>query len=404
MGIAYTYRARDSTGQLVRGRVEADGLPEAVARLRGQGLLVLEVAPDRDLALAIRSRSILGRRVKSGELAIFCRQFATMIAAGLPIVTALQVLARQSGSRALRQALEQAVADVEAGETLAVAFGRANVFARVMVHMVAAAEVGGILDSVMERLAIQLEKEEEVRQSIRSALMYPLVVSALAVLVVTFLIVFVVPRFVQFFSDVGGELPFATRALLFFSAVVRKGWWAFLSGILGGIIWVRWWVQTDQGGLFLDRLTLRLPVLGPLFSKYAIARFCRILSSLMGSGVPILQALAVAARAVGNRRLAGAILAAAESVRTGESLVPPLQRSGLFPPMVLEMVSVGEESGTLEPMLAKVADFFEAEVQRSAERLSAALEPLLIFFLAVVVGGVVVAMVAPVFDLWTMIG
>lgn len=400
---AFTYRARNGNGVLVRGRMEATGSPEAVARLRSQGLLVVSLEPDRDLSSAISRLPVL-RRVSARELALFLRQFATMVAAGLPVVGTLRVLARQSQNRVLQKALFQAVRAVEDGETLSGAFAQTGVFPKVMLHMVGAGEVGGMLDTVLERLASQMEREDRLRHKVRSAFVYPLAVTGIAVLVVIFLIIFVVPRFVQFFSDFGGILPLPTRLLIAASELFRQWWWLGVAGAGLGWLGLRQWARSERGGRVVDRLILRLPAFGPMLQKYSIARFCQVLTGLMSSGVAILLALAVAERVVGNRQISGAILGALDSVRKGQGLVQPLAQSGLFPPMVLEMIAIGEESGTLETMLSKVAEFYEDEVMRSAEGLSGALEPFLIFFLAIVVGAVVVAMIAPVFDLWTLIG
>lgn len=400
---AFSYRARTSDGTLVQGHLEAEDLREGVARLRAQGLLVISLEPERDLGWVL-SRLPALRTVSTSELAPFLRQFATMVSAGLPVVKTLRVLAEQSRNRALRRALAQALTAVEGGETLAGAFARTHAFPAIMIHMIGAGEVGGILEAVLERLATQIENEERLRHKIRSACIYPAVVSSLSVAVVVFLILFVVPRFVQFFADMGGTLPLSTRLLIGASDVLRRWWWLALMAGAGAVGGVHLGARSGWGRAWLDHLALRLPVFGPLMRKYSIARFCRVLAGLMGSGIPILKALAVAERVVGNRHLGAAILAALDSVRKGQTLVAPLAQSRLFPPMALEMIGVGEESGTLEMMLARAADFYEEEVQRTADRLSGVLEPLLICFLALLVGGIVVAMVAPVFELWTLIG
>lgn len=400
---SFAYRARTTEGALVHGRLEAAAAGEAVARLRAQGLVVVQVERERDLGWALSYLPAL-QGVPVTELALFLRQLATMVSVGLPVVSSLRVLARQTRGRVLRAALQQAVQAVEEGQSLSAAFLQTRVFPRVMVQMIGAGEVGGILDAVLDRLASQVEQEDRVRHKVRSALIYPAVVSLLALLVISFLIVFVVPRFVQFFSDMGGQLPAVTRGLIAASALARRWWWLLLLALAGGWAVLRTWAGSESGSLWLDRLLLRLPVCGGLVQKYNLARFCRVLSGLMGSGVPILQALAVAETVVGNREIGTAILGALDSVRQGQGLAPPLQQSGLFPPMVVEMIAIGEQSGTLEPMLARVAGHYEEEVQRLADGLSGTLEPFVIFFLALVVGAVVVAMVAPVFDLWTLIG
>jgi type IV pilus assembly protein PilC len=267
--------------------------------------------------------------------------------------------------------------------------------------MVAAGEVGGILDEVMERVASQLEKEEVIRQKVRSALVYPIIVSCVAVLVVIFLMIFVVPKFVDVYADLGTDLPTATKILMAVSHGVQHFWWALAGAVAAAIVGLKYWRKTDQGELLWDKVLLKVPVFGPLVQKQSVARFCRTTSGLLSSGITILRTLAVVEKVVGNRVVANAVRTALEDVRQGQSLVMPLRRAGVFPPMVLEMVSVGEETGTIEEMLAKVADFFEDEVQRTAERLSASLEPMIIVGLALTVGFIVASMMMPIFNLWS---
>lgn len=404
---SFSYRARDMGGQLVRGHLEAEDPRQAAARLRSQGLLVLELDPDRDLGRAVAGRSggLWRRRPTAGELAVLCRQLGTMEEAGLPLLKCLEVLARQATNRMLRTALARAATHVEAGESLAAALGRSrDVFPPVMIHLVASGEVGGMLGQVLDRLAAQLEREEAVRQKVRSAMTYPLVVSVLAVAMVGFLVTFVMPRFARFFAEVGAPLPLPTRILLSISHVALHYWWAFGLGAAAVILMVRRYLQTPGGRAVFEKILLRLPVAGPLAQKYAVARFARVLSGLLAGGIPILKALAVAEKVLGIRLLGQAVLAALDAVRKGESLAPPLERSRLFPPMLMEMIRVGEQSGALDEMLLKSAEFYEEEVQRMAERLSSTLEPLMICCLAVVVGMLVVSLVSPIFDMWSLIG
>jgi type IV pilus assembly protein PilC len=399
---AFIYRARDAEGQLIRGRADADTAHDVVARLRSQGLLVLEIERDRDLQVMLQRPSIFSRKIGGRELALFARQFATMVNAGLPVVTALKVLSRQAGHPRLKQALLAVAEDVEAGEGLAYAFSRqSQAFPMIMVQMIAAGEVGGILDETLSRLANQLEKEEVIRQKVRSALVYPIIVSCVAVLVVIFLMIFVVPRFVEVYADMGTELPLVTRLLMAVSNLVKVYWWGVGAGIALVVVALRQWFRTEAGALARDRALLKLPIFGPMVSKQAIARFARTLGGLLSSGITILKALAVVERVVGNRVIAAAVRGALDEVRQGQTLVSNLQRSGVIPPMVLEMISVGEETGTLEEMLDKVADFFEEDVQRTAERLSASLEPVIIVGLAVTVGFIVASMMMPIFNLWS---
>ncbi|HWI64474.1 MAG TPA: type II secretion system F family protein [Symbiobacteriaceae bacterium] len=402
MGV-FVYRARDPSGQMISGKADADTPQDLIARLRTQGFLVLDVERDRDLQSMMRDpSSLFARRITGKELAVFSRQFATMINAGLPVVTALKVLGKQAGNVRLQQALAQIAASVEAGESLAAAFARQNkIFPTVMIQMIAAGEVGGILDEVLERLAEQMEKDEQVRQKVRSALVYPIIVSVIAVLVVTFLMIFVVPKFVDVYADLGNELPAMTRMLIAVSSAVKNFWWAGLALLVGGFFGLKYWMQTEAGGLVVDKVLLKLPIFGPMISKQATARFTRTLSGLLSSGITILKALAVVEKVIGNRVIANAVRQALEDVRQGQNLVMPLRRAAVFPPMVLEMISVGEETGTVEEMLAKIADFYEDEVQRTAERLSASIEPIIIVGLALTVGLIVASMMMPIFDLWS---
>lgn len=401
----YLYRARTGAGELVQGRADAESERELIHRLRQQGLLVLGIETERDLGVMIKNDGIalFQRRVSGKDLAIFARQFATMVAAGLPVVQCLRVLARQSTNQRLARVLDKIADSVETGEGLAEAFSRhGKIFPPVMIYMIEAGEVGGILDETMDRVAIQLEKDELIRQKIRSAMVYPTIVMVVAVLVVAFLMTFVVPQFVQVYADMGGDLPGPTRFLITVSDALRSYWYLFLAAGAAVVFGLRAWFSTDAGAFSLDRFVLKLPIFGLMVLKTSIARFARTLGGLLASGVPILKALAVVQRIVGNRVIAAALRDAQEEVREGQSLVIPLRRSGQFPPMVVEMLAVGEETGTLTEMLNKVADFYEEEVQRSAERMSATIEPLVIVFLAVTVGFIVVSMMLPIFTLWTM--
>jgi type IV pilus assembly protein PilC len=403
---AFVYRARDTGGQFVRGKADAETEKDLVARLRNQGMLVLGVDRDMDLQVMMnRSGSFLSRKITGRDLALFSRQFSTMINAGLPVVTALKVLGRQSGNPRMQNALEHIAIDVESGESLATAFARrGEAFPTVMVQMIGAGEVGGILDEVLTRLAGQLEKEEAIRQKVRSAMVYPTIVSVVAVLVVIFLMIFVVPKFVSVYADLGADLPMATKALMAVSDVVSRFWWLMAAVVVGGYVGLRAWLKTEVGALAWDRFMLKVPIFGQLVTKQCIGRFARTLGGLLSSGISILKALAVVERTVGNRVIAAAVRDALEEVRQGQNLVVPLRRSGVFPSMVLEMITVGEETGTVEEMLVKVADFYEDEVQRMAEQLSSSLEPVIIVGLAVTVGFIVASMMMPIFNLWSAFG
>ncbi|HYF93623.1 MAG TPA: type II secretion system F family protein [Symbiobacteriaceae bacterium] len=399
---AFLYRARDTGGQLIQGRIEADTELDSVTRLRNQGLLVLDIEKDRDLQAVLQQQGGFFTRKPGGkDLALFARQFSTMINAGLPVVTALKVLARQSGNKRLRHVLAQIAGDVEAGDSLATAFARQHQYLpAVLIQMTAAGEVGGILDEVFTRLADQLEKEEAIRQKVRSAMIYPAIVIGVASLILVFLILFVIPRFVEVYASFEADLPLATKLLIALSNWLQRAWWGVGLAVVGIVVGQRQLRRSEQGGLLWDRGVLKMPVFGPMVAKHSIAVFSRTLGSLLSSGITILKAMAVAERTASNRVIAAAVREAMGKVREGQHLAAPLAQAGLFPPMVIEMVSVGEETGTLEEMLEKVADFYEDEVQRTAERLSSSLEPIILVTLAITIGLMVMAMVQPIFSLW----
>jgi type IV pilus assembly protein PilC len=401
----YIYRARSGAGEPVQGRADAGSEKELIQRLRAQGLFVMGIEMERDLSVIMQQQgtSLFRRKVSGKDLTVFARQFATMVNAGLPVVNCLRILARQTANQRLGRTLDRIAGDVEAGDGLAESFARhGKIFPMVMTHMIEAGEVGGILDQTMERVANQLEKDEMLRQKIRSAMVYPSMVMFVAVGVVIFLMTFVVPQFVQLYADMETALPGPTQFLLTVSTAIRTFWWLFLAAGAGTWYGLKAWLATETGALIRDRFMLKLPIFGVLVTKTTIARFGRTLGGLLSSGVPILKALVVVQRIIGNRVIAAAVGNVLGEVQEGQSLVVPLRRAGVFPPMVVEMLAVGEETGTLTAMLGKIADFYEEEVQRAAEQLSATIEPLIIVFLAVTVGFIVVSMMLPIFNLWTM--
>lgn len=404
MGV-YAYRARDATGALVSGKVEAADEREVFRRLREQGLLAVSMELDRDVEVVARLwRRLRYRHIAHRQLALFCRQFATMISAGLPVVDALATLQRQASDSVLRNALVRIANAVRSGDSLSVAFARqGSYFPPLMIHLISAGEVGGNLDEVLVRLADQLEREQTLRQKLRSALTYPGIVVTLACGIVTFLLLFVLPKFVEVFKDLGTPLPWLTRVLMGVGAFAGHYWWAILLAITALVIAVIACVHTARGALHRDRLLLRLPVAGPMLLKAETARFARTLSGLLESGVSIVRALAVVEKVMNNRLLAAEIHRARDEVREGHRLAEPLSRSGLFPPLVVEMLQVGEETGMLEKMLAKIAIYYEEDVFSSAERLASAIEPILIVGMAVTVGLIVVALLLPLFDVWSLL-
>lgn len=403
----FRYRARDGTGAAVEGFLDAQDASDAQGRLRDQGLFVTTIELDRDIRFSLRrprgDRARRPRRVPLRDLALFCRQFATMISAGVPIVQSLRVIARQASSAPLARAVARVTGDLEAGETMSAAFNRRREFPQMMVNMVAAGEVGGVLDEVFDRLARHFEREHAVTQKVKSSLIYPAAVIAVALLVVLFLIVVVLPNYVVLFQDMGAVLPLPTRMVLAFSRFLRTYWFSPLG--LAAAVWlvVGRARSTSAGRRWFDTLALRAPFVGQLVLKLALARFARTLGSLMGSGVPVLTAMQVVEQAVGNVVLGAAVRRAQDAVRSGQSIALPLRMSGVFPPMIVEMVGVGEETGAMDAMLYKVADFYEQEIDRAVERLTAMIEPIVIVFLGIVVAFILVSIVMPMFQIMEFI-
>lgn len=339
-------------------------------------------------------------RVKTRDLVLFTRQLSVMISAGLPLTRTLETLAIQAENSALRQVARDTLRDVEAGNTLAGALGRhPRVFTQLYVNMVHAGESGSRLDGVLDRLATFLEKSERIRRKVKGAMLYPAVVLAVAIAVITTLLLFVIPTFETVFASFDATLPLPTRVVIDLSGIVQNGWWAMLAATGGAALMLRRWAATDAGRRRFDGMLLRLPLLGPLTRKAAVSRFTRTLATLLSSGVPILEGLEITARTAGNRVIEESIQASRKAIRRGDSIARPLRETGAFPPMVARMIHVGEETGDLDGMLARIADFYDDEVDAGAESLLRILEPVLIVVLGGLVGGMIIAMYLPIFDL-----
>jgi type IV pilus assembly protein PilC len=400
----YNYVAKDALGKVITGTSEAENEQILVRRLREKGYWVQKVnsarAPARRKAKAASGSGALASfgRVSGRDLAIFCRQFATMIDAGVSLVRCLAVLEEQTGSARLRQIIREIQAAVEAGETLSRALSRwPRVFNNLFVGLIRAGEVGGVLDETLNRLAIFMEENERLRQKVKSAMTYPALVMTFATMVVIGLVTFILPQFVQVFRDLGisEDLPAPTRMLVKLSDFLTHRWYMMIAGVLLVFVTFSQYTHTRVGRRHWDWVKLKVPVFGKLNHKIAIARFSRTLSTLLVSGVPILQALETVAGAVDNEIISDAIMAARAAIREGEQIGDPLQRSGMFPPMVVQMVAIGEETGSLDAMLSKIADFYESEVDATLASLTAALEPLMIVSLGFIVGFIVIAMFMP---------
>jgi type IV pilus assembly protein PilC len=334
------------------------------------------------------------------DIVIFTRQFATMINAGLPLVQALDILAKQSEAPALKEVTRQVVFDVESGHTVADALRKhPKAFTELYTNMVAAGEAGGILDTILLRLAVFLEKNDALVRKVKGAMIYPGVILSVAVIAIGVLLLFVIPVFKEMFASVGMALPLPTRVVIALSEFLQ-GYWYMVAGGVVAFVWVmRRYYATPGGQLRIDGMLLRFPILGDVLRKSAVSRFTRTLGTLISSGVSILEGLEITAKTAGNRVIQDAIMESRASIAGGESIAAPLQKSQVFPPMVISMIAVGEQTGGLDEMLSKIADFYDEEVDAAVSGLLAMMEPVMIVFLGVVVGGMVVSMYLPIFDM-----
>ena len=390
----FTYTARTSHGGLRSASIDAPTRDDAVAQLRRQRLSVIRV----DQSKATPQK--LGGSITMRDMVIFTRQFSTMINAGLPLVQALDILARQSENKALAAVVRQVVFDVESGNTVADAMRKhPKAFSDLYANMVAAGEAGGILDVILSRLAIFMEKNDALVRKVKGAMIYPTVILCVAALCVVILLWKVIPVFAGMFGSVGVELPLPTQIVIGLSSLLNGYWWALLGGLTGTAFVIKHCYGTAQGQLAIDRLLLRVPVLGDVLRKSSVSRFTRTLGTLISSGVSILDGLEITARTAGNRVVQDAIMDSRASIAGGDTIAGPLQKSEVFPPMVISMIAVGEQTGGLDEMLTKIADFYDDEVDAAVSALLSLLEPIMIVFLGVVVGGMIVAMYLPIFDM-----
>lgn len=391
----FSYTVRDASGQMRTGTSEAENMEILRRRLQEQGFTVADIKQ----TAAGRKRAPGGGwgRVKLNDLAIFCRQFSTMIDAGVSLVRALDVLGEQTTNPKLRRMILDIQQEVEAGQTLSKAMAKyPKTFTNLFIGLIRAGEVGGVLEESLQRLSHFLEKDMELRRKVKAALTYPAIVVVVAVGIVLGLCTFIVPRFVELFRDLGvTELPPITQFLVDFSDFLKNRWWMGIIIILVVYMALKYFGTTRIGRRVIDRIKLKVPVFGKLHHKIALARFSRTLGTLLVSGVPILQALETVAGTVGNGIIAEAVMEARARIREGDRINDPLEKSRMFPPMVVHMISIGEESGALDQMLSKIADFYEQEVEATLQSLTAAIEPVLIVFLGFCVGFIVIAMFAP---------
>ena len=397
----YAWKAKSRSGEPKEGVLEAASPDAALLALRKQGYQAPTVAR-KGAGFAIPK---LRGGVSRKEIAIFTRQFSVMIDAGLPLVQCLEILATQQANKVFQAVLTEIRSDVESGQTLAEAMRKhPKVFDDLYCNMVAAGEAGGILDTILQRLSVYIEKIVKLKAAIRGALVYPVSVIAIAIIVVWVILTWVIPVFADLFTGLGATLPTPTRITIALSNFLRRWWWLMAAGLVGLAMGIRTYYKTDQGRHVIDKALLKAPVIGILIRKIAVARFCRTLATLTTSGVPILDGLDITARTAGNAIVEDAIMAVRRSVEQGKTISEPLQQTGVFPSMVVQMIGVGEHTGALDTMLSKIADFYEDEVDEATANLLALLEPLMISFLGVVIGGIVISMYMPMFSLISKIG
>ncbi len=399
----FAYAGRTRAGQNVSGERAADNMDAAVAALRREQILVTKITPAKAKEEAGAKKvkaGKLNKRVSAKNLAVFTRQFSVMIDAGLPLVQCLEILGSQEEDRNFAAVILQTRGDVESGASLADAMRKhPKTFDPLFTNMIAAGEAGGILDTILKRLATYIEKAVKLKGQVKSAMIYPIAVIVIAGVVVGVILWKVIPTFAALFAGLGADLPFPTRVVIWMSDSLVRFMPFILVGI-GAIVWaVRQYYLTPGGRRVIDGGVLKMPVLGLIMRKIAVARFCRTLATLISSGVPILDGLEITAKTAGNAIVEDAIMLTRKSIERGETVAAPLKETQVFPPMVTQMIGVGEATGALDAMLAKIADFYEEEVDTAVAGLLTLLEPIMIAFLGGIVGGIVIAMYLPIFDL-----
>ncbi|MEN8374168.1 MAG: type II secretion system F family protein [Gemmatimonadota bacterium] len=394
----FSYAARTLAGELTNGEIDLRSRDDVVGYLRKQKLIPVKVEEKKKSLGQFEIK--IGTGIKTRDIVIFTRQFATMINAGLPLVQSLDILAKQTENKYLAEVIGHVLHDVESGNTLADSMRKhSKVFTDLYVNMVAAGEAGGILDVILLRLATFLEKADALKRKIKGAMIYPGVILGVAVSAVAILLIFVIPTFQTMFESAGVPLPVPTQIVIGMSAFLQAYWWAVLLGMAATVVAIRMTYKTDGGELAIDKFLLKMPILGNLLRKGAVARFTRTLGTLVASGVSILDGLEITARTAGNRVIHDAVMRSRTSIAGGETIAEPLKQTAVFPPMVVQMINVGEQTGGLDEMLTKIADFYDEEVDAAVEALLSAMEPIMIVVLGTVVGGMIVAMYLPIFDM-----
>lgn len=399
----YVWEAETRNGEVRKGEIEALNESAVRGQLRRQGLKPVRVkAKPKDI---LESIPIFKTRVKDKSVVIFARQFSTMISAGLPLIQCLEILATQEDNKTFKKVIKSIKDDIEGGATLTDALKKhPKVFDELFVNMVAAGEAGGILDTILNRLAAYMEKMMKLKSKVKGAMVYPATIVLISFLVITMLLIKVVPVFQKLFSGMGQDLPMATQLLIDLSDFVTKSFIYIIASIVIGIVVFIRYYRTEVGRMTVDRFVLRAPIFGPLMRKVAISKFTRTLSTMMNSGVPILDGLEIVSKTAGNKVVEKALMETRKNIREGKTIAEPLQETKVFPPMVVQMIAVGEATGALDSMLSKIADFYEDEVDQAVSAMTSLLEPIMMVFLGGVVGGMIVAMYLPIFQIGALVG
>jgi len=401
MATTFDYKVRDQTGNLIQGQLDGDSLPAVVGRLRDMGYLPVSVtaAPSAGLRAEIVIPGFTDR-IKPKDIAVFTRQFATMVDSGLSISRSLAVLSTQVENKYLGQKLKEVREDIEAGSSLSQALAKhPKVFSPLYVSMVQAGEVGGSIDVVLKNTADQLEASVELNRKVRGAMVYPIVVISVISIIFLVMMVVIVPIFKKLFTTLGGQLPLPTRILITISNTLIS-WRAglVLAVIIGGVFTLRWWINTEQGRLKWDAFKMKPPIFGGLTHKAVLARFASTLSSLLQSGVPVMEALDIVASASGNQVMAEAVVDIKAAVREGKSFAEPMREHEIFTPLLIQMIEVGEQTGALDEMLQRSADFYMGEVNQTVDNLTSILEPLLVVTMGAIVGTIIISLYLPMFS------
>ncbi len=400
MATTFVWKGRTPAGENVSGEYEADNKVKLMNHLRKKKIILTQVRQkSKDLNINLGFK----KRISIKDLGVFTRQFATMINAGLPLVQCLDILSSQLENENFKEITIEVMEDVEGGSTLSEALGKHKCFSELFVNMIDAGESGGILDIILNRLAVFLEKQDTLRRKIKGALTYPTIVMVVAGGATIFMLMFVIPTFAKMFTDFGGTLPLPTRIVMGLSDFLRANWYLLLGVGIGGFFGFKKYNSTDKGKRRIDRFLLKLPILGNVIRKGAVAMFTRTLGTLTASGVPIIDGLEITAKTSGNKVIEGAIIETRDSIVKGDTIAAPLKRSGVFPPMVVQMIGVGEQTGALDEMLEKIADFYDDEVDSAVDALTAAIEPIMIVVMGVIVGGMLISMYLPMFKLISVV-